>query len=83
MAWRYKIDLAGVLQQCADKYDLTRVEEPCPDEVKQLIVTEIAKAPPLKRFVRSIQTAKAIAELNRVLEKIYDAADFERVWCGI
>ena len=34
MAWRYKIDLSGVMAQCADQYDLTRVEEDCPAEVK-------------------------------------------------
>jgi hypothetical protein len=83
MAWRYKIDLANVLIECAEKHDMSRVEEDCPEEVKEMIIQEISKASPLKRFAKPIQDCKSIAALNRVLEQIYDESDFSRVWCGI
>ena len=83
MAWRYRTDLANVLVNAAEKYDLSRFEEDCPEEVKEMIAAEIAKAFPLKRFVAPIKACKSIAELNRLLDKIYDAADLNRVWCGI
>jgi hypothetical protein len=83
MGWLYRIDLAGVMLQCAEKHDLTRVEEDCPEDVKELIAVEISKADPLKRFAESVRNSKSIAELNRILQKIYDEADFRRVWCGL
>ena len=83
MGWRYEIDLAGVLLKCAEQYDLERVEEDCPEEVKEMIATELEKAWPLKRFATAIRKCKSIAALNRTLENVYIEADFSRVWCGI
>lgn len=83
MAWRHKIDLADVMLKCAEQYDLTRAEEKCPDEVKELIAAEISKALPLRRFAASLRTCKSIAEFNRVLDRVYNEADLMRVWCGI
>ena len=82
-AWRYKIDLAGVMLKCVEQYDLSRVEEDCPIEIKELIATEISKAPPLACFATAIRNCKSIAELDRTLTKIYDRADLRLVWCGI
>jgi hypothetical protein len=81
--WRHKINLAGVMFKCAEEHDLAHVEEDCPEEVKEAIATEIVKAWPLKRFAQTIRQAKSIAEVNRILENIYDEADRSSVWCGI
>jgi hypothetical protein len=77
--WQYKINLGSVLE----KYDLSRVEEDCPMEVKEAIAAEIAKAPPLVKFVEVVRRSKSIAALKRLLEGIYDEADETGVWCGI
>jgi hypothetical protein len=81
--WRHKINLAGVMFDCAAQHDLTHVEEDCPEEVKEAIATEIIKAWPLKRFAPVVREAKSIAEVNRVLKSIYDEADRSSVWCGL
>jgi hypothetical protein len=83
MNWRYKIELMKVLRNMSDKHDLECVEEPCPEEVKTAIVTEIEKAPPLRRFTKQIRQAKSIAAVNRILNRIYDEADQSAVWCGL
>lgn len=83
MNWRYKIELRKVLSDMADQHDLERVEEPCPEEVKTAIATEIEKALPLHRFAKQIRQAKSIAAVNRILNKIYDEADQSAVWCGL
>lgn len=81
--WLYTIDLSGVLNKVGESYDLTRFEEDCPDDVKEAIAAEVEKAPPLARFAELFRNAKSIAEVNRVLNDVYDVADRQRVWCGI
>jgi len=80
--WRYKINLNGVLSKMNGKHDLTLVEEPCPQEVKDAIIAEIEKAPPLQLFVGRIKRATSIAAVNRALSAIFEEADYSLVWCG-
>ncbi len=82
-AWRYKIELNKVLTEMSEKHDLECHEEPCPKEVKEALAKELEKAWPLKRFCQKILDAKSIAQVNRILENVWNAADTERVWCGL
>lgn len=82
MNWQYKISLNKVLSQLNDEFDFEKLEAPCPQEAKTAIAVEIARALPLKRFRQQIIDCQTIAEMNRVLERIYDAADRSKVWCG-
>jgi len=66
----------------SEKYDLSEHEKECPKEVKDVLITEIERAEPLKFFVGSIRRSKSIAELNRVINRIFDTADKELVWTG-
>jgi flagellar motor switch protein FliM len=81
--WRYRIELAKVLEKCNENHDLSHYEEECPQDVKDLIAAEISKAWPLTRLAPRVTESKTIAELNRVLQLVYDVADAELVWCGI
>ncbi|MFY4731208.1 hypothetical protein [Nitrospira sp. BLG_2] len=83
MNWRHKIELNQVINQMTDKYDLSRFEKRCPTEVKETLATEVAKAPPLARFADLIRKAKTIAAVNRILENVFNEADYHKVWCGI
>lgn len=80
--WVYKIELNKVISQMCEEYDLSRMEEICPEEVKKAIAEEIIKVWPLKRYGEMILKSRTIAELNRYLELVYDEADRKRVWCG-
>jgi hypothetical protein len=82
-SWRYTIELNRVLALLDKKFDLTRVEKSCPRAVKRAIADELDKAPPLSQFANKIRAAKSIAEVNRLLDAIYDAADTSGVWCGL
>lgn len=81
--WRYKIELNKVLTEMSEKHDLERHEEPCPKEVKEALAKELEKAWPLHRFCEKILNAKSIAQVNRILENVWNAADTEGVWCGL
>lgn len=81
-AWRHKIELNKVIREASEKHDLSRFEEPCPEEVKIALAEEVKKAWPLQRFAGYITERKSIAELNRILENLFNAADREKVWCG-
>lgn len=81
--WRYRIELAEILQKCSKDHDLSHYEEECPKDVKEAIAAEISKALPLSRLAPRVMESKTIAELNRVLQLVYDVADAELVWCGI
>lgn len=81
--WKHKIELNKVLADMGDKHDLSSVEEPCPDGVKEAIATELAKARPLQKFCTPIRKAVSIAAVNRILDRVYDEADRSLVWCGI
>ena len=80
--WKYKIELGRVMDEMSDKFDFSRLEEDCPQEVKEAIAVEISKAPPLARFAKKVKSVKSNAEMNRVLDSIYDVADDELVWTG-
>ena len=80
--WKYKIELGRVMDEMCDKHDLSRFEEELPQEVKDAISAELAKAPPLARFAKRIKGAKSIAEGNRILNDMFDVADEKRVWTG-
>jgi hypothetical protein len=75
--------LNQILKQVSENYDLSREEEDCPAEVKEAIAVELEKAPPLKRFAEHIRNAKSIAKVNRVLDNVWDEADYSKVWCGV
>lgn len=80
--WRYKIELGEVLRQISENYDLNRAEEDCPVEVKIAVATEVEKAAPLAHFGKRIRRAKTIAKVNRILQEVYNEADYSKVWCG-
>ena len=66
-----------------EKHDLSILEDPCPDEVKDAIAAELAKSASLAHFSGRIRKAKSIAAVNRVLAAVFDEADRMHVWCGI
>lgn len=80
--WIEHIELNQVINKCDSQYDLSRLEESVPNEVKELIATELEKSKYLYVFANKIREAKSIAESNRVLQKVFDHADRWRVWCG-
>lgn len=80
--WKHRIQLNEVLEKVNDEYDLSEFERPCPAKVKAMLAAEVEKAPPLRGFAPVIQKAKTIAELNRVLARVFDVADEQLVWCG-
>lgn len=81
--WQEKLELNTILSDLSDKYDLERLEEPVPEEVKTAIATELKKSRWLVQYASKIENSKSIAETNRVLEKVYDAADRHLVWLGL
>jgi hypothetical protein len=81
--WRYKIELNGVIERVSEDFDLTRVEEPCPEEVRDALAAECEKAQPLYRFGQQFRDAKSIAEVNRILDSVFTVADEKLVWCGL
>lgn len=83
MKWLYKIELNNVIKTVCADFDLSKEEEDCPVEVKRLLTDELNKAPPLQIFSSSISQAKSIAEVNRILDQVYDEADRYKVWCGL
>ena len=83
MNWRYKIELNQRLREMGEQFDLSYLEEDCPQEVKQAISAECRKAPSLRRFAEIVLGCKSIAAVNRVLAAIYDEADRSAIWCGM
>ena len=81
--WIQKIELNQVLAQMSEKHDLSFVEKPCPDEVKEAIASEIAKADCLAIYAGRIRRAGSIAAVNRALETVFDVADRNLIWCGL
>jgi len=81
--WQHRIELNQVINQVSEDHDLTRLEEPCPEEVREAIAAECEKAAPLRHFGKKIRGAKSIAEVNRILTNVYSVADRELVWCGL
>lgn len=81
--WRYKIELNQAISQVTEDYDLSRVEEPCPEEVRDILAKECEKAAPLRRFGQQFRDAKSIAEVNRILNDVFEEADKKLVWCGL
>ena len=80
--WRYECALNQVIAQMSEQFDLTRLEESVPVEVRRALSEEVKKALPLVRFAPTIMDARSIAEMNRILENVFDTADAELVWCG-
>jgi len=83
MNWIRKIDLAGVLRRAEESHDLSCVEERCPEDVAVAIAHELHGEPVLSRYADKVLRASSIAEVNRILEQVYEAADRHRVWCGM
>lgn len=81
--WNYRIDLNGVVQQLNEELDWKDQEAVCPAVAKERICEEIKKAPPLTGLCGRVMEAESVADLNRVLELIYELADQQRVWCGL
>ena len=81
--WIEKIELNKAINIATEQYDLSRHEEPCPNEVKELIIAELNRSQILRRFAISVKKVKSIAALNRLLVQIYDEADYRKVWCGL
>ena len=83
MNWKYKCELNQVITKANDEYDLSKLEDPCPQEVLELFALEVEKAPPLKEFGNVLRGAKTLAETNHILENVFDTADAKAVWCGM
>ena len=83
MNWKYKIKLNPLIIGLSEKYDLSCEEEPCPEEVKLLLSQEVEKAIPIARFGNKIKKCVTIAEVNSVIDDVYDIADRESIWCGL
>ncbi len=81
--WRERIDLAGVLQRAAEKYDLTDVEAACPEEIKREIAECLRGSQWLAHFAQDVLWAETVEDVNGVLMRVYNAADRHRVWCGM
>lgn len=81
--WKETINIHGVLDNANAKHDLSRVEEPCPGNVKEELAREVEKSTALKTFAPRIRNAKSIAAVNRVLNKVFNAADANLVWVGM
>lgn len=80
--WNYKIELNKVMTKVSNDFDLSNYEEECPKEVKEAIAIEVEKAIPLKHFAPKLRKAVSIAEVNRIIERVYNEADRSLVWCG-
>lgn len=83
MVWREKIQLGKAICKINEKFDLSRHEDLCPDEAKELLAKVVEKSIWLKRFSANFRGAKSIAEVNRIIEQVYNRADQHRVWCGL
>lgn len=81
--WRHHINLRTVIDDCCEEYNLECVEEDCPEAVKEAIATEIEKAWPIQHFGPRIRDCVSIAEVNRVLNAVFNEADAKLVWCGL
>ena len=81
--WIEKIELNEAIAEASDKFDLSRHEEPMPQGAKAIICAALKTSTWLRRFERDIEAAKSIAEANRILARVFDAADRHRVWCGM
>lgn len=79
MNWRYEIDISGVLLTAPDLDD----NDPVPDDLRLALADELMKASPLHRFAPLMLEVESVSELNDLLDRIYDAADRSRVWCGL
>lgn len=80
--WQEKISLNQTLARLGDEHDLSRQEEPCPTVVREAMAAEVEKSNRLFRHGKRIREAKSIAEVNRILEDVYNDADRHLVWCG-
>lgn len=80
--WKYKIMLNEAIDENNEEFDLSRHEEDCPVAAKERLAAQCERAPPLVHFAASLRAAKSIAEVNRILRRVFDAADEALVWCG-
>jgi len=81
--WKYQIELNQVINDLSEQYDLECPKEPCPQEVKEALAKELQKAPPLAHYAKKIQKATSIAQVNRILNSVFNTADASLVWCGL
>ncbi len=80
--WKHKICLNKAIEANNEEFDLSRFEDDAPEVAKDRIAAELSKAQPLAHFAPLVRAAKSVAELNRLLNRIYDRADECSVWCG-
>lgn len=81
--WISTIELNPLINSLSLKYDLDREEEPAPEEVRIALSKEVSKSIFLIDFSIPLLEAKSIAELNRILNQVYDEADRRKIWCGL
>lgn len=77
--WKYEIDIKTIL----NKGDELEDSDPVPQALKEELAAELRKAPPLFHLARRMEGVRTVAGLNRVLEEVYDLADYKRVWLGL
>ena len=81
--WRYKIKLNEVNTALDALHDFSITEDPVPQPILEAVAHEVEKAWPLKRFAKDIRNATCTAHLNRILTRLWDHADLEKVWTGM
>ena len=81
--WRESIELNKVVASVSDEFDLTRLEEDCPEEAKSRLAAEVEKSSWLRRHGKRLREARSIAEVNRILESVFEDADRHLIWCGL
>lgn len=83
MNWRYKLNLGEVISECDEKFDLSKHEEAVPEEVKTRISDCLSSSNILNAWASKVRHSRSIAELNRILDEIYDIADRQKIWLGL
>lgn len=77
--WKYTIDI----KQYLDKGEDLNEEDDVPAEIKDGILKELEKAPPLRLMATQLKRVKTVKSFNNWISRLYNVADMELVWCGL
>lgn len=80
--WREKIELYKVIREVQAEFNLSDDSDVCPIEVKEKLAAEIEKSWLLSTYGRKIREAITVEDVNNILDKVFDRADSNRIWCG-
>ena len=76
--WVEKIDIRGILKEYEPQDD----DEEAPDDVKERLAAEVRKSRHLAYMADRFTDCYSIADIDDVLEEVYQVADARRVWTG-